>query len=625
MPKETLKALDRDVERLLFAGAQVARADGDLGERKARLAPFGPKAPAIAKVTEQVEKVQKAQGKAAAVELLHLGALMAQVRGAQAAPAAAPGELAPLPATAPVESPLSATEITALINVLTNAPDTKHRSRLLNDAIERDAVLDLRILPFCVAALGDAGIGFIVGSKLLPRLGAVVVPELYASLKLQGKETDARKLRALCEIQGAAAKGLLMEAIEKGSPEIRAAALAELSEIDPSATEPYALKLLASDRSEDVRKAAAKALGGATSEEALTALLKAFTGSEKLQGSAGAALARLSHPKTTESVLSLITEELRALASFKMPKGLTKAKKAEAEKAEREHAAKVRFFGAVLDLLASRKDKDTSGTVLSVFREHKIKEVRNAAARALLKSGYQGAFEELAPSVYDADWETRSEFIEHIVAQDPARAFDRLGRFLEPDKLKTPNHISFAEHILDHIEGESDNLDEPGDEATAEAQEDHEGEGAQPSLSLLEKDPRWTDACVGLLEIDKEGLTNSALDVLAKVRSPKALEAIIKLAATKIKAHNAWRMLQVLTAYKDPRVPPLLLRFLDVLNGYWGRRAAYKALRTYDDPAVAPAIKAWASGKRRLEKRDKAELDELVQFLERDRALSAGV
>src|SRR4051812_46595378 len=121
MPKETLKALDRDVERLLFAGAEVARADGDLEGRKARLAPVGQKAPVIAKVTEQIDKVQKARGKAAAVELLHLSALMAQVRGAQASPPEVKGELAPLPAVEPIESPLSAAEITTLVNVLTNA------------------------------------------------------------------------------------------------------------------------------------------------------------------------------------------------------------------------------------------------------------------------------------------------------------------------------------------------------------------------------------------------------------------------------------------------------------------------------------------------------------------------
>src|SRR5690242_14273407 len=107
MPKETLSALARDAERLLFAGAQVARGDADLEARRLKLSPLGPKAPAIAKVVEQIEKVQKASSKAAASELLNLSALMAQVRGAQAAPAAVTGELAPLPATEPVESPLS--------------------------------------------------------------------------------------------------------------------------------------------------------------------------------------------------------------------------------------------------------------------------------------------------------------------------------------------------------------------------------------------------------------------------------------------------------------------------------------------------------------------------------------
>ena len=53
--------------------------------------------------------------------------------------------------------------------------------------------------------------------------------------------------------------------------------------------------------------------------------------------------------------------------------------------------------------------------------------------------------------------------------------------------------------------------------------------------------------------------------------------------------------------------------------------SAYRAMRTYDDPAVGPALKAWAAGKKRLEKRDKDEIDDLIQFLERDRALTAGV
>src|SRR3954462_200610 len=146
MPKETLSLLERDTERLLFAGAQVARADGDLEARKQRLAPLAPKAPALATIVAQIEKVQKASSKAAASELLNLGALMAQVRGAQAASAAPAGDLTPLPAAEPLESPLSPTELLSLVGALTGTG--KHRPKIVSDAVERDAIRDLRLLPF---------------------------------------------------------------------------------------------------------------------------------------------------------------------------------------------------------------------------------------------------------------------------------------------------------------------------------------------------------------------------------------------------------------------------------------------------------------------------------------------
>src|SRR5262249_1730524 len=80
----------------------------------------------------------------------------------QPAPAPAAGALAALPATEPVESPLSSGELASIVGALSNAPEAKHRPRVLSDAIERDTVRDLRILPFCVAALSDSGIGYVV-------------------------------------------------------------------------------------------------------------------------------------------------------------------------------------------------------------------------------------------------------------------------------------------------------------------------------------------------------------------------------------------------------------------------------------------------------------------------------
>jgi hypothetical protein len=618
MPKETLALLDRDTERLLFAGAQLARADGDVEARKQKLAPLGPKAPAIAKVVEQVEKVQKASGKAAASELLSLSALMAQVRGAQASPAAAVGELTALPASEPVESPLSPTELLSLVNALTVSG--KARPKIVADAVERGAVRDLRLLPYCVRALGDPAVGHVVEDLLLPKLGHLVVPELRATLRIEsGKELDAKKLRALATIVGAEIKPLLVEATAKGSPEIRRTAIERLAELDPAAAEPIALRLLTGDKSVEVRKAAVTALAGGTSDETLEALFVAFREGRDLRRKAGYSLARLAHPRTTERALALLTPELRALTNLKLPKADTKPKKEANAKLEKEHAEKVSFLAAVLDLLASRKDRlQTAETVLGVFHDHKVKEVKNAAALALLKSGFEKAFDELAPSVYEADWETQEGFIEGILEHDPEHAFERLGRFLDAASFKGKNHVGFANRVLDTLEGHSEGGDEPTD--------DNEEADDQPQVrppTFLQKDPRWVDAAIKLL--DHKDLSSSALDLLGKAKSDKAREAAIAMASAQKKPDNAWRILQVLALYRDARIPPLMLRFLDLMQGSWARRWVFRTLREYDDAAIAPALKAWAAGKKKLDERDKGELETTLLFLERDRVLAAGV
>jgi hypothetical protein len=615
MPKETLALLDRDAERLLFAGAQVARGDADLDARRQKLAPLGAKAPAIARVVEQVEKVQKAAGKAAVTELLSLSALMAQVRGAQAAPAPAAGDLVPLPAAEPVESPLSPTELLSLVNALTVSG--KARPRIIRDAAERGAIRDLRLLPFCVQALSDPAVGHVVGDELLPRLGRTVVPELRATLRIEnGKELDARKLRVLAAILKDEVKPLLATAIEKGSPELRRTGIAELGALDPAGAEPVALRLLA-DRSVEVRKAAVEALALGTTDATLDALVKAFATAPDLRGEAGSSLAHLAHPRTTERAVALLTPELLSLANLKLPKADTPSKKKANEALEREHAEKVAFLSAVLDLLAERKDRrDTAETVLGVFQGHKVKEIKNAAARALLKSGYDKAFDELAPSVYEADWQTQDGFVEGVLKQDAAHAFDRLGRFLDPAGFKSKNHVAFAGRILETIEGHSEE-----DEPDEDAEEDDDKPEVKPP-SFLQKDPRWVDATILLL--DQKELHDAALDVLAKAQTDRARDGVIAVAAAQQRSENVWRIVRALNVYRDPRIPPLLIRILDKAQG-WARRRVFGMLREYDDASLAQALRTWAATKKKLDGRVKEELEATLQFLERDRALAAGV
>ncbi len=619
MPKETLKTLDRDAERLLFAGAQVARTDPALEAAGVKLAPLGPKAPAIAKVVEQVEKVRKATPKAAAVELLNLAAQMAQVRGAQAAPLAAPeGDLAPLPRTEPLGSPLSSVDLSALVGALTSAADARHRPRTISEAVERDAVRDLRLLPFSVAALSDSGISHVVESELLPKLGSAVVPELRATLKLQGRAIDARKLRVLAKIEAEAARPLLVEAAEKGSPEVRATAIRELAELDMATAEPIALGFLAGDRSIDVKRAAVTALAGASSDAALDALYDVFSQGTELRATAGISLISFKHAKATDRALALLTPELLALGPFKARKADTKAAKAANDKAQKEHHAQVDLLQAVLELLAGRKDKDTSAVVLRVFREHKLKEVRESAARALLQSGYEGAFDELAPSVLKAGDGIQSEFIEGILTRESARAFERLGRFLDRAALKTKEHVAFAKKILSHLEANAGLDEEFADEADLKAAE----EAALKCQSLFRSDSRWVAAVIALLEHPDVCL--DAMDLLSVTRPPEALEPVLKLAASATKA-NAWRFVSVLLRYRDPRVPSLLVGYLDMVSDHWHRRRIFRAMRDYDEPSLAPALSAWMKSKKRLEQREKDELTEIIQFLERDRSLTAGV
>lgn len=617
MPKETLASLDRDVERLLFAGPSVARADGDLEAKKQKLAAFAAKVPAIGKVVEQIDKVQKASGKKAAVELYALAAQTAQIRGAQAPLAAAAGDLAQLPASEPVESPLSPTELSMLVNALTTPG--KNRQRIISDAVERGAVRDLRLLPYCVKAISDPAVGHVVTDELLPKLGHLVVPELSATLRIEkGTETDAKKLRALAAILGAEAKPLLRRAFAEGSPELRRTALAEIAEMDPAGVEPLALEALGKDRSAEVRLAAIGALGGATSDAALAALFEAFQGKDhRLRATALWTLVKLAHPQTTARALALLTPELLSLPNLKLPKATTPAQKKANEKTEREHTEKVSLLMEVLSLVAGRKDDPAAAArVLAVFHEHKIKEVRNAAARALLRAGYDKALDELAPSIIEADWQTRDEFVEGILEHDAEHAFERLGRFLDPAALKGKNHVSFAEHILSTLEGSSD--DEPPAEGEEETQDDEEKPAARPP-STLQRDPRWADAAIALLS--HKDLASSALDLLAKVKSPKAREAVLAFVSTPPKGFGFWNILNVVKGQRDPRVAPILVKLLDATPNSWYRRYVFTALRDQDDPAVAPALKAWGASKRKLDNRDKEDLEATVQMLERDRAI----
>lgn len=614
MPKETLKNLDHDAERLLFAGAQAARQDSALEAARAKLAPLGAKAPALAKVVEQVEKVRQAAPKAAAAELLNLAALMAQVRGAQAAPLAVPeGELAPLPRTEPMGSPLSPVELTTLIGALTGAKDVKHRARTIEDAVERGTARDLRLLPYCAAALGDSAISGVVESKLLPKLGDAVVPELRAALNLQGRVADASRLRALARIEGKAALPLVLEAVEKGSPELRAAAITSLAVIDRAVADPIAIKLLETDRSVEVKRAGAVALGGSSSDAALEALIKLFRGSEELRDEAHELLVTSPHPQTTNRVIAMLTPELLALEPFKLKKAGAKGAKASGN-AALKHQDEVELLRMAIELLGERQDKAAHPFLLQVFREHKLENVRDTAALALLMSGYEDGSGALTPSLFRANHQLLGLYFQTIIARDPARAFDQLGHLLASANLKSKDVVRVAQVLLSSI------IHDGWDEQVELADGRASWTATSKITTLIHADPRWASALAALM--DSPELTEEVLRLVATARPAQALEALLKLTAT-AKRESFEQCVYVLVQYRDERIPKLLVELLAQPGSTWRRLPVLHWLRHYDDPAAAPLLKAWMQREKRLEKAVKEAFTELIQFLERDRSLTA--
>ena len=620
MAKDTLKQLDRDVDRWLFAGAQIARTDPSLAGARDTLAPLVARAPALGKVTDQIEKLQNATGKAAAAELLALASLMAQVRGAQATPALpeANGEMQPLPPARKIGTPLTPTELNTLVGALTNAADSRQRSRIIRDYAmsDRGAARDLRILPLVIPALSDSAIGHVVVEYLVPALGEAIAPKLHKQLDLEkGRAFDVRLLRAIAKIEGPKATELLREAIEKGVPEMRAAAIAELGRIDPLATEPVAIVLAEKDRSKDVRVEALRALAGAPSDETLEVLLRAFGGTAEMRAAAERSLAASQNPHADERIIALFTPELRDLGHFRIKKATTKEEKDAGTKEQKEHNRKVDFLADLVDLLAVRGTEEGANHVLQAFRSHKVKEVRDAAARALLRIGYPCAWEELMPSLFEAPEATREDFIRGAIALDPAKAYDRLARFFEPAAIAQKNGEDLAVRTLSRVANHFVELEETDDGTP--------GNGELPeAVYVLRKDERWIDLAAAMLV--KPNLRMSALLLLSQAGSPKTLGDALSLSREEsLSSEHAVLLFDYLGKQKDPRILHAFIRLLEPLRGGYEYGRACNVMTAYDDPALAPMVRSWLDAKqkrKRLSRAEAAPFEECLRFLERNRA-----
>lgn len=605
MAKDTLKQLDIAIDGMFFTGAQVARTSPHLTTSKIKLAPIAAKIPAIRRVTEQVTQLLQAEGKSAASELLDLALLLAQVRSAQASPVIPEdaGELKDLPPAAKIGSPLLPTELQTLVGALTNNGENRHRAAIIGDAVFRGSARDLRILSLCVPALSDTYIADVVETRLIPLMGRAVIPELRHALEIEkGRSLDQRILRSIVRIEGADAMDILHDAIARGSVDIRAAAIEEFGRVAPREAEPVAVVLAEKDRSKEVKLAAIRALAQARGDEALDVLIRAFGGSAELRATAEASLMQLTHPRTTERIIELFTPECDDLAHFKIKKATTKEEKDEAAKAQRVHNEKINYLVDLVDLLAYRGTEATKTIVVHIFRTHKIKEVRDTAARALLRMGYREAWDELVPALYEAPEGAQYQFIHGTFAFEPSKAYERLAPFFRPEALGIKAGLEFAQRVLLRLCAV---LDEPGTEEIR---------------SLFDNNPQWTELAIQLLP--SEVLRPQALGLLKRTKSPEALEPALNLLREPLPAHHAPLLMEFLSLYRDNRVPPTFIRLLNMLHGAYQYSNACEIFQRYDEPNLGSMLRYWLEDRKSRRKMPKGEtepFEQCIRYLLRDR------
>jgi HEAT repeat protein len=605
MAKDTLKQLDVSIDGMFFTGAQVARLNPELGTSKTKLAPIAAKIPAIRRVTEQVGKLEQAEGKSAASELLDLALLLAQVRSAQASPQlpAETGEWTDLPPAAKIGSPLLPAELQALVGALTNTGESKQRAAMIGDAVFRGSAKDLRILSLCVPALSDSHIADVVETRLIPAMGQAVIPELRKALDIEkGRTIDQRILRSIVRIEGVDAMDILNDSIARGSADIRSAAIEEFGRVAPDAAEPIATMLVEKDRSKEVKISAIRALAKAQGDAALDVLIRSFGGSAEMRAAAEASLIQSTHRHATEKIIALFTPEFADLAHYKIKKATTKEEKDEAAKAQKAHNEKIGYLVDLVDLLSARGTEATKAIVVQIFRTHKIKEVRDTAARALLRMGYQEAWDELVPALYEAPEAAQYQFIHGAFAFEPSKAYERLAPFFKSEALVNKSGLEFAQRVMLRLTAI---FDEPGNEHL---------------VALFEPNSPWSELAIQLIPV--EALRTYALSLLKRTKSAKALEPALNLVRDPLPNAHVPMVIEFLTQYRDTRVPAALIRLFNMLQGQYHYAHACDLFKRYDEPTLGAMLRYWLEERKMKRKMSKTEVEPIencIRFLQRDR------
>jgi HEAT repeat protein len=346
-----LHQLYDETRRLTVAGSATAPGDFRLKKLVEPLNQVGAKAPVFEKLAEQANHLIESNEQTAPEALLELLGLATAIRYTQGE-TGLPGTIEPLGATIPLarSTEVSARTMQPLLEALGRTGAGRHE--VIHDAYLKGLFKDVRLVKRAVAALDDSysEIAELFARTIIPEsYGPGIAPLIRKGYDPKGKQGSARRLRLLHTFDPAGTRELVMQALENGSKEVRAAAVACLG---LHSDDVHILIEQLNAKAQDVRTAAYYALSQLDSEEAVNALAKVMADKELVH--AWRPISQCNGPRLRKAIIAQFRLELAELFTLRDKK---------------EISARIERLGYFLNAIRERTDQDSEAMVLELFAQ----------------------------------------------------------------------------------------------------------------------------------------------------------------------------------------------------------------------------------------------------------------